>query len=170
LFDTVTSRLKLWRCARVGEGVRVLGRVWVHGGGRVELGQGVVLDARAAPIELRAAKNAVLELKDGCVVMGGASLEAEGRVTVGPRARVGPFAKVLDSHFHPLTGDRSVRPAAEPVVIEQDVVLEPHAIILPGAYLEAGSVVAERAVVAKRVPKGARATGNPARIERVNRD
>jgi acetyltransferase-like isoleucine patch superfamily enzyme len=166
LFEGVTSRLKLWRCARVGEGVRAFGRIWVHGGGRIELGQGVVLDAREAPIELRAGPGGVLELQEGCVVMGGASLEAEGRITVGRRARIGAFAKVIDTHFHPLTGDRSVRPQAEPVTIEEDAVLEAHAIVLPGAHLEAGSVVSERAVVARRVPKGARATGNPARIDR----
>ncbi len=166
MLTSLSSRVKLWRAAQVGEGVRVLGRVWLHGGGRVEVGPGVVLDARDAPIELKAGPAGVLSLGEGVVVLGGASLEAEGSVRVGARARVGPFAKVLDTHFHSLTGDRTVRPPPGAVVIEDGVVLEAHSIVLPGAYLEAGCVVAERAVVSKRVPKGARAVGNPARIER----
>jgi acetyltransferase-like isoleucine patch superfamily enzyme len=166
LLETVASRVKLWRCARVGAGVRVLGRVWVHGGGVIELGAGVVLDARSAPIELRAAPTAVLTLGAGCSVLGGASLEAEGRVTIGDRVRVGAFAKVLDTHFHSLTGDRHMRPPPGIVVIEDGVVLEAYSIVLPGAHLERDCVVAERAVIGKRVPSGMRAVGNPARIER----
>jgi len=132
----------------------------------VELGRGVLLDAREAPIELRAGPNGVLQLGDDVVVLGGASVEAEGSVRIGARTRVGAFTKVLDTHFHSLTGDRTVRPPPSAVVIEEDVVLEARSIVLPGAYLEAGCTVAERAVVSRRVPRGARAVGNPARIER----
>lgn len=164
MLEGVVSRLKLLRCTRVGEGVRVFGRIWAHGGGTIIVGNGVTLDAREAPIELRAAPNGVLTLGDGCTVMGGASLEAEGKVTFGARVHIGGFAKVLDTHFHTLTGDRLARPPPGVVVIEDDVVIEAHAIVLPGAHLEAGCVVGERAVIGKRVPRGMRAKGNPAKI------
>lgn len=166
VFERLTSRLKLLRCTRVGSGVRVYGRVWAHGGGTIEVGPNVVLDAREAPIELRAAPNGVLSLGEGTTIMGGASLEAEGRVTIGARVRVGSFTKVLDTHFHSLTGDRTARPPPGAVVIEDDVVIETHAIVLPGAHLEAGSSVAARAVIGKRVPKGMHAVGNPAKIQK----
>jgi serine acetyltransferase len=165
VLDAAYSRLKLWRCRHVGAGVRVLGRVWVHGGGAIDLGAGVVLDAREAPIELRAAPNGALVIGAGSVVLGGASLESEGSIVIGDRVRIGPFAKVLDTHFHALTGDRNERPPAIAVVIEDGARIEAHAIVLPGAHLERFCVVAERAVVGKRVPQGMRAVGNPARFE-----
>jgi acetyltransferase-like isoleucine patch superfamily enzyme len=165
LLELVVSRLKLWRCIRVGRRVRVYGQVWVHGGGIVELGDGVVLDARAAPIELRAAGSAQLTIGPLCTIMGGASLESEGSVCLGARVHVGPFVKVLDNHFHALTGDRTARPPPRMVVIEDGVVLGERVIVLPGAYLEAGAQVADRAVVGRRVPAGMRARGNPAKAE-----
>lgn len=167
MLESVTSRLKLLRCTRVGSGVRVYGRVWAHGGGTIVIGDNVVLDARTAPIELRASAAGRVVIGDGCVISGGASIESEGSVTLGAGVRVGPFAKVLDAHFHSLTGDRHAqRPPPGIVVIEDGVVLGERAIVLPGAHLEAGSQVGDRAVVSKRVPAGMRARGNPAKIEK----
>ena len=161
----LTGRLKLWRCARVGARVRVLGRVWAHGSGTIELGDDVLLDGRLAPIELRAGPHGRLVIGDGCAVLGGAALEAEGALTLQRRVRVGPWVKVIDNHFHSLTGNRLERPEPGTVVIEDDCVLEAYAILLPGAHLERGTVVAERAVVSRRVPARHRARGNPARVE-----
>ena len=164
MIETLKSRLKLLRCTKVGDGVRVYGRVWAHGGGTIEVGPNVVLDAREAPIELRAANGGVLTIGEGTTIMGGASIESEGRVVIGARVRLGSFIKVLDTHFHQLTGDRTEKPPPGQVVIEDEAVVESHAILLPGAYLEAGVLVVERAVIGKRVPKGMRAVGNPAKI------
>ncbi len=160
-----TSRLKLWRVQKVGKRVKVLGRVWVHGDGEVELGDDVVLDARAAPIEIRTAKGGKLTLGDGVRVEGGASLESEGRLVIGRGVTVRPFAKIIDNHFHPLTGDRNQRAPPGEVVLEDGVVIEAGAIVLPGAHVGAGSLVAPRAVVSKRVPPGMRVVGNPAKVE-----
>jgi acetyltransferase-like isoleucine patch superfamily enzyme len=165
VLDGLTGRLKLWRCARVGANVRVLGRVWVHGPGTVELGDGVLLDGRAAPIEVRAGLGARLTIGDGSVVLGGAALEAEGSILLGRNVRVGPWVKIIDTHFHTLTGNRLERPAAGSVVVQDDCVLEPFCIVLPGAQLDRGAIVAERAVVSRRVPALHRARGNPARVE-----
>jgi acetyltransferase-like isoleucine patch superfamily enzyme len=165
VLDALTGRLNLWRCARVGSGVRVLGRVWIHGAGTIELGDGVLLDGRAAPIELRAAPGSRLTIGDGCVLLGGAALESEGTLTLERNVRVGPWVKIIDTHFHTLTGNRLERPAPGSVVVEEGCVLEPFAILLPGAHLERGAVVAERAVVSRRVPAQHRARGNPARVE-----
>ena len=164
-----TSRLKLWRVRKVGQRVRVFGRVWVHGDGEVELGDGVVLDARAAPIEIRTAQGGKLTLGDGVRVEGGVSFESEGRTVLGRGVTVRPFAKIIDNHFHSLTGDRHERPEPGEVVVEEGAVIETGAIVLPGAHIGAGTLVGPRAVVSKRVPAGVRVAGNPAKVEPLGR-
>jgi acetyltransferase-like isoleucine patch superfamily enzyme len=160
-----TQRLRLWQCTRVGIGVRLLGRVWVHGAGIIELGDHVTLDGRAAPVELRAALRGRLVIGAGSTILGGAAIEAEGVLTLGRNVRVGPWVKLIDTHFHSLTGNRLERPAPGAVTVEDGCVLEPYAILLPGAHLEQGCIVCERAVVSRRVPARHRARGNPARVE-----
>lgn len=137
-------------------------RIWLHGGGRLELGERVRFGVGTAPIELHVAPGAVLTIGDDALIEGGASIEVALRVSIGPRARVGPFAKVIDNHFHSASGDRHQRPPSAPVVIERDVVLGPRAIVLPGAHVGAGSHVAAAAVVARRVPPYSSVSGVPA--------
>lgn len=162
--EAIGARLRLRRCTHVGRGVRVLGRVWVHGSGEVHVGDGVVLDAREAPIELRAAQHGRLALGSDVLIEGGASIEATTQMTIGPRCRIGPYAKIIDNHFHPLTGNRHERPAATPVELGADVHVGAGAIILPGALLGDGVHVGPRAVVSRRVPPNSDVTGNPARV------
>ncbi len=156
---------RLWRCQRVAEGVRVYGKVWIHGDGEIELGRDVVLDGRLAPIELRTAKGGRMVIGDGVRIEGGASLEAEGRLELRNGVQVGPYAKIIDNHFHPTTGDRNLRPPAGVVVLEEDVIVGAEAIVLPGAHVGRGTQIGARAVVTKRVPPGVRISGNPGRIE-----
>ncbi|MHB8877585.1 MAG: acyltransferase [Myxococcaceae bacterium] len=153
------SRLKLWRCASVGASPRVLGRVWIHGGGRPRLGDRVVLDGRRAPIELHTEHGAILELGDDVQVEGGVSIEAQQSVVIGAGSRVGAFSKVLDNHFHPVRGDRTRRPPSLPVHIDEGVDIGPRAIVLPGARIEKGATIAPGVVVSRRVPAGTRYTG-----------
>lgn len=138
-------------CTRVGEAPRVEGTVWVHGHGDVYVGDRVVFDAADAPIELHAARGATIAIGDDCVLAGGASIDATGSITFGARCRVGAFCKAMDNHFHPLQGDRSVRPSAASVVVEDDVELGERAILLPGAHVGQGSRIGARAVVRRRI-------------------
>lgn len=157
------ARWALRRCRRVGEGVEVRGPVYVVGGGSVDLGDGVILDASENPIELKAGPGAVLSLGPGCVIEGGVSLEAENKILLGSRVRVRPFAKVLDSHFHKLN-DINLRPPPGEVSIGDGCEVGERSILLPGTFLGSGVKVGPRSVVSKRVPDGALVEGNPARI------
>jgi len=158
------TRLKLWRCAWVGEAPRVLGRVWIHGGGRLGLGNRVVLDGRAAPIELHSEPGAEIVLGDDVRVEGGASIQAQKSVCLGPRCHVGGFAKIIDNQFHPVSGARSQRPPSSAVQIGADVELGPRAIVLPGSRIGTGALIGAGAVVSHHVPAGASFTGLPGRI------
>lgn len=161
--DTALTRLKLWRCAAVGARVRALGEVYLLGGGRIELGDDVVLDGRTVPVELRAERGATLRLGAGCALSGGVSIEALQSVDVGPRCRLREFAKVMDNHFHPVTGSRHRRPESRPVVLEADVEVGPRAVVLPGAHLEAGVHLGPGVVIGRRVKAGLALEGSPPR-------
>lgn len=164
LLERVWTRLRLWRCHSVGPGVRALGILWIHGGGRTILGANVTLDGRRAPIELHAAAGAVIVLGDNVTVLGGTSIEAIESVTIGAGSSLGAFVKVLDNNFHPLRGDRNQRPPSRQVRIEDRVSIGEHAIILPGAHVQAGAHIGPRAVIGQRVPRGALVHGNPPRL------
>lgn len=157
------TRFALRRCASVGKAPWVRGRVWIHGAGRVRLGDRVRLDASLAPIELHVEQGAELILEDDVCIEGGSSLEAQQRVHIGARSRVGAFCKVLDNHFHPLRGDRHARPRSTPVHVGEDVLLGPRVILLPGAQLERGVQVLAASVISRRIPAGVQVGGQPAK-------
>jgi acetyltransferase-like isoleucine patch superfamily enzyme len=158
----------LRRCLTVGKGTRARGRVWVHGGGDVIIGRGVFLDASVLPIELHAGPGATLRLGDGSRVEGGASIEAMRRVTIGDSATVGRLCKIMDCHFHSLTGDRLASPSEgpEPVSIGDHANIGANAIVLPGTHVANGAQVAAGTVVRTRAKGAARAQAPPARSPR----
>lgn len=138
--------------------------VWVHGGGSIRLGSGVVFDVSVAPIELHAERTAEIVIGDGVYVAGGTSIEAQRSVRIGARTRIGVFCKILDGHFHALEGDRQERPAPSTVVVEDDVDVGPHCVLLPRAHVGRGSTVRAGTVVSRRYPPGVVLSGIPAGV------
>jgi acetyltransferase-like isoleucine patch superfamily enzyme len=171
--SALLSRFRLRACEALGDAPRVLGKVYVRGGGRVFIGDRVFIDGGEAPIELHAYPRAEIHIGDDVRIGPGTSLEALGSITVGDCAVIGPYCKVLDSHHHALQpkpgaghtmsprGDHS-RPPPEPVVIERDAVIGARAILLPGARVARGAIVAAGAVLSR---SGRRAPAGPVRAE-----
>jgi acetyltransferase-like isoleucine patch superfamily enzyme len=87
-------------------------------------------------------------------------------VVIGRGCRLGPFSKIIDNNFHPVSGDRNLRPSSRPVILEDGVELGARAIVLPGAWLESGVTIGAGAVVSRRVKSGLTLIGLPARVER----
>jgi acetyltransferase-like isoleucine patch superfamily enzyme len=136
--------------------------VHVIGNGTIVIGDEVNLDGRAAPIELRAHTGSTIVLGAGVRVEGGVSIEAKLRVEVGRRTVLHGFCKVLDNHFHPLSGDRHCgAPPSNPVIIGDDCDIGWRAVILPGARLGAGACALPGVVVSRKVPAGAVIGGSP---------
>jgi len=110
----------------------------------------------------------------------GAVLMVAESITVGARCVISYNVTIADSDFHPVDvaerrrdaianapqGDRSQRPTfiSRPIVIEDDVWIGIGAIILKGVRIGCGAFIAPGAVVTRDVPRGAVASGNPARI------
>jgi len=152
---TLVSRWKLRHCAELGASPSVVGRIWIHGPGALRIGNRVRLDASSAPIELHVGPGAEIVLADDVEIQGGASIEALQSVQVRDGCKIGARCKVIDTDFHPLSGNRE--PAPAPVVIEAGVTLGSGAIVLPGARVPRGSVIAPGAVVPGRRAESATA-------------
>lgn len=157
----LVSRLKLWRCAKVGARVEVLGNVYVVGGGLIEIGDDVIIDGRQVPVELHAEPGGVLIISHGCKLDNGVSIEAQVRVEIGPGCRLRSFSKVMDNNFHPVLGSRHVRPASRPVKLDAAVEVGERAIVLPGAWLEANVKLGPGVVIARHVKAGRTVTVPP---------
>jgi acetyltransferase-like isoleucine patch superfamily enzyme len=167
-FRSPLARWDLRRCAHVGRSVRVLGRVWVRGRGRISIGDGVVLDASRYPIELFALEqSSEIVVGDGVQIGGGTSIEAVASVRIGARSRLGTFTKVMDNHFHSLLGDRHWRPSSDPVRIGEDVDIGVRTILLAGAEIGDRAIVRAGAVITRRapVPPAGTAYGFPAVVK-----
>jgi len=165
---SVRSRWKLRRCTRVGRAPIVSGRVWVRGPGNIRIGDGVVFDGSAFPIELHTLEpDSEIVIGDGAVIEGGTSIEAVIAVHVGDRARLGSFSKLMDNHFHSMVGDRHRRPPSAPVVVGPGAEIGPKAVLLAGAQVGAGAIVRAGTVLTRRVqvPPGRVARGIPAVLE-----
>ncbi len=160
----VRTRSILWRCAEIGEGVVLIGRVYIHGSGTIRLGRRVRIDGRLVPVELHAERGAELVIGDDVVLDAGVSIESQARVTIGARCHLGAYSKVMDNNFHWVSGDRLQRPPSQPVTIDDDVHIGPRAIVLPGAWLERGVCVGAGSVVSRRVKAGLMLEGSPARV------
>ena len=162
LATTLTSQITLRSRATLGERVKIRGRIRVAGGGEIVVGDDAELDGRSAPIELHVQPGGTIMLGAGVKVAGGVSIEAKSRVEIGDRTVLRGFCKVLDNHFHPLSGDRHRgAPPSNPVIIGTDCDIGWRALILPGARLGPGARALAGVVVSRRVPAGAVIGGSP---------
>lgn len=147
LLDRLRADWTLRRCDARGRDIRVVGRLWIHGEGRVVLGDRITFDAATAPIELFPWAGAEIVIGDDSVLEGGTSIECTQSVTLGARTHVGAFSRIMDNHFHPLVGNRHIRPRPRPVVFEDDVRIGPHSVVMAGVHLPRGARFAAAAVI-----------------------
>lgn len=150
--ETWSARYKLRNAAYVGLQPCVQGNVWIHGKGEVQIGDRVVLDGSFAPIELHTWAGAVIIIGDDCYVGSGTSIEATSSIRLGARVRVGAFCRVMDNHFHAITGDRRALPSPRPVVVKSDVEIGARSILLAGAWVARGATIGAGSVIARRLP------------------
>ena len=135
------------RRVRFGRNVQLRGRVWIHGGGKVEIRDHSRVDASELPVELHAEREGEIVIGKGVEIGGGTSIEATARVLIGDGARIGRLCKMLDNSFHETRGDWDRRPPSQPVEIGAGAIIGDRAILLPGARVKPYQIVAAGAVV-----------------------
>jgi acetyltransferase-like isoleucine patch superfamily enzyme len=135
----------------------------VRSGGSCRIGR-LALRGTLAPVELGALPGAELVIGDRTFINQGSSVVAAHSITIGPDARIGDFAAIYDSEYHPLEESAPVRVA--PVTIGANVWIARGAIILPGVAIGDHAVVAAGAVVRGNVPARSLVAGTPAKVVR----
>lgn len=150
LYGGITHRGRL----RIDRGVSITARV-VRAGQDVCLGPYVKLAGTGA-----------IELGDGVVVNARCTLEASHSITIGERSLLGPDTYIVDSdHRKPTAsaGLRSEDQIVEPVNIGPDVWIGRGATILKGVTIGRGAVIGAHAVVTRDVAPFTTVAGVPAR-------
>jgi acetyltransferase-like isoleucine patch superfamily enzyme len=164
LCSWLNARWQLRRCNVVGRWTRLEGRVIVvNHGGFIAIGERVLLFFQYVPSIFAVFPGGRLEIGDRTSINYGADFAVTGLVRIGADCRIGTHVIILDNDFHEL-GDRSRRPVAKPVTIENGVWIGNRSIVMPGVTIGANSVIGAGSVVVTDIPGDSLAMGNPARV------
>jgi acetyltransferase-like isoleucine patch superfamily enzyme len=159
----LNARWQLRNCV-VGRWTRLTGRaIIVNQGGRILIGERVLLFFDYAPSILAVFRGARLEIGDRTSINYGADFAATGLIRIGADCRIGTHVSIMDNDFHDIA-DRERRPDPRPVLIGDRVWIANRALILPGVTIGNDSVIGAGSVVIADVPERCLAMGNPARV------
>jgi maltose O-acetyltransferase len=151
-------------CRSVGAKVRVFGKVQIHGGQGITIGNRVRIRGTHVPVELASTGGALI-IGDNCFINSGCSICAQRAITIGNNVAIGNYTLIMDTDFHNVE-DHTKPSIAKAVTIKDDVWIAARVTILKGVTIGAGAVVAAGAVVTNDVPARTVVGGVPARIIR----
>jgi len=97
------------------------------------------------------------------VRLNGCIISANSEVIIKDRARIGPWAHVMDGDFHSVE-DREAAGKLRPVIIEEGAWLTTRCMVLKGVTIGRGAVVAAGSVVTKDVDPYTVVAGVPAKV------
>jgi acetyltransferase-like isoleucine patch superfamily enzyme len=159
------------QCVRVGDGFRMETLPYIHGSGRITLGDGVTFGGQPvfvfgnrgeAPPELTVGDHTFL----GHLVV----ISCAASVRIGKHCLIAAGVQISDYDGHPVdaerrrAGDSTPPEGVRPVTIGDDVWIGASAIVLKGVTIGDRSVVGAGAVVTRDVPPDVVVAGNPARV------
>lgn len=132
--------------------------------GDITIGSGLAVRGVVARAELGATLGGRLRIGDRVYVNQGASIVASHSIHIGNDVRIGDFACIYDSDFHPIEPGAPAR--VESVVIGDNVWICRGAIVLPGVSVGNDAVIGAGSVVVDDVTEGTLVAGNPAKVIR----
>ena len=166
LLWTLNARRQLYRCTSLPMTVRLRGHARVENfGGRIDVGDRVLIDGRTVLVELVAHKGAQLSVGDGTYINYGVSISAHDRVSIGARCQIGNYTIIMDNDYHDMK-DHTAPGESAPISIEDHVWLGARVTVLKGVRIGHNSVVGAGAVVTRDIPPNTFAAGVPARVVR----
>jgi acetyltransferase-like isoleucine patch superfamily enzyme/acyl carrier protein len=160
-FGATTDADLLAQCAEVGARPLVIGAPVLVAGGRIVIGDDLVLSSRPVRSHL-ITSGGLLEIGDRVRIGFGAAIACDERVRIGDDTHLGPYVSLSDSDFH-VVGDRTATPEPRPVEIGRRVRIGARVMILPGTTIGDDVEIAAGSVVGGTVPAGSRLAGVPAR-------
>jgi acetyltransferase-like isoleucine patch superfamily enzyme len=146
---------------RLPASVIVLGRVTIHGTGRIHIGENVLL---YPDIHLETQGDAQIWLGDGLVISRGTHVVAMAGVFIGKGSMIGEYTSIRDAN-HLRDPDLPFRDAgylAKPVEIGEEVWLGRGVAVLGGVTIGDKATVGANAVVTRDVKEGTTVVGIPA--------
>ncbi len=147
----------------VGRGVRTGGRPHIENFGYMRLGDHTYVRSIRVPVELCTGPAGRLVIGRETHIHDGTSIGASGSIDIGARVRIGSYTMIVDSDYND-TYQRYIRPAPQPVVIEDDVWIGAKACVMPGVRVGRGAIVGSGAVVTRNVPPDTVVAGVPAQV------
>lgn len=146
-----------------GRNFRVYGRLFLHGPGRVALGDGVTVWGWVTPYTHD--RDAEIVVGDR-TVLSGTRFGCTTRIAVGDDCILAD-CRIFDTDFHSIGIDRhadDARIRRRPVTIGTNVWIASQAALMPGTTIGDNSVVGFAAVCSGGFPANVVVVGNPARI------
>jgi FkbH-like protein len=162
---SLSARVALRSCDRVGPGSRVTGQLRVSNNGHMTIGAGFVAMGPFVPVELLTGPSGRLEVGDGVWVNFGCVFSAKQHIRVGNGSHFGQHCIIADSDSPEV--DVPAGPGeAMPIEIGKDVWVAGRVTVRPGAKIGDRSVITAGSVVEGEIPAGVVAGGIPARVLR----
>lgn len=127
--------------------------VYIHQGGRILLGRGVRV---AKGCVITVLPDAVLELKDGCILNHGAVVYCANEITIGRNSRIAHYCSLID-HDYDFRNQGSTFEASKissPIMLGDEVWLGANVVVLKGVTIGSKSVVGAHTLVNKSIPEG----------------
>jgi len=159
------------QCASVGEGFTMETMPYIHGSGRITLGDDVTFGGQ--PVFLfgnRGEGFPELTVGDHTFLGHLVSISCASSVRIGKHCLLAGGVQISDYDGHPVdagrrrAGDPTPPEGIRPVTIGDDVWIGASAIVLKGVTIGDRSVVGAGAVVTRDVPPDVVVAGNPARV------
>lgn len=172
LFQRVSQLAAAWLQARwsmrgavaLGKKVFAYGRpvIKLERGAHLEIGEEVRLESGVHRTRLSVRHKARLVIGND-VRLNGCIISANSEVIVKDRARIGPWAHLMDGDFHSVE-DRKAAGKLRPIIIEEGAWLTTRCMVLKGVTIGRGAVVAAGSVVTKDVEPYTVVAGIPAKV------
>ena len=141
--------------------VIVLGKVSIHGTGRIQIGENVLL---YPDVHLETLEEGRIQLGDGVVISRGTHIVAMAGVVIGNGTMIGEFSSIRDAN-HSRDPGLPIRDSgftARPIEIGAEVWLGRGVAVLGGVQIGDKATVGANAVVTRDVPQGVTVVGIPA--------
>ena len=166
LWPLLNAQLRLGRKAQVPISVRLTGRAWVGGGGRIVFGERVRITGATVRSEFVAHPQGRIEVGEGTFLNYGVSISAHEAVSIGRECQIGQYVIINDNDYHEIEDKRRL-PPSRPVVLEDRVWLGARVIVLKGVRIGHDAVIGAGSVVTRDVPPRSIAVGVPAQVVRT---
>lgn len=177
LFNKIYNFLILrYKKVYYGKEIKILGKISVHGSGKIKIGNSVTINSSAASnptsgfdkTYLRTEPPGIIQIGNH-VGISSANITAFNSVTIEDYVMIGSGVKIWDTDFHSVNFDNRITNTdivSKPILIKRGAFVGACSIILKGVTIGERAVIGAGSVVTKNIPDDEVWAGNPAKFIR----